>query len=247
MNTELNLKRLGFFIRRQLYLNFSTLWVGIVAITGFLLAASVLVPYFKPEQSVSVLVNLFGIVFFVCGFIFTSRIYSEMQSPQQSYTFLTLPVSTIERLLGAWLISSPLYIISVSIIFSVLMAISALIAGASVSSFFQSKFLFLNIRDIGAFMVFQTVFLLGAATFRGNNFLKTLLAVFIFFTLVAIYTGGLGSLLFGGGGVGPHNISPEFTATLGYIFSNIMPFLFWFVLPLFMLLVSYFKLKERQV
>ncbi|WP_299756148.1 hypothetical protein [uncultured Pontibacter sp.] len=248
MTTEFDLTRLGHFIKRQLYMNLNSLWISIVAVTGFLLAASVLLPYFKGASSVPILVNLFGIVFFVCGFILSSKVYTEMQSPQKSYMFLTLPVSTVEKLIGAWLISSPIYVVAIGICFSILMAISALIIGEPVFSFFQSKYLFLNIRDISAYMVLQTIFLLGACTFKGNNFMKTLLAAFILFTVLGMYTGGVGYLLFGESRhFGPDNTSVEFRDSMRFLFKEVIPFLFWFVLPLYLLVVSYFKLKERQV
>lgn len=248
MNTAFDLTRLGHFIKRQLYMNSSSLWVGTVAVTGFLLVASVLLPYLKGANSVPVLVNLFGAVFFISGFVLTSKVYAEMQSPQQSYLFLALPVSAVEKLVGAWLISSPMFIAAAGIGFSVLMLISALMAGESAFAFFQSKYLFLNLRDVGAYMVFQTVFLLGACAFKGNNFMKTLLAAFVFVVVLVGYTALFGYLLFGSAG-------PAFTVedskrmedSFGFVVKSVLPLLFWFVLPLFLLVVSFFKLKERQV
>lgn len=75
MNTELNLKRLGFFLRRQLYLNFSTMWIAIAAVLGLLLIISTLFAYFKTDpDTVLYLRNLYLVVFMPGGYIFTSKV-----------------------------------------------------------------------------------------------------------------------------------------------------------------------------
>ena len=79
-----------------------------------------------------------------------------------------------------------------------------------------------------------------------NYFLKTLLALIVVAMLIAAYSAGLAFLLFGQSNYrgGP---SDEFKDMAEYIFSRVIPVLFWWVLAPFLLLVSYFKLKERQV
>ena len=245
MNTELNLNRLGFFLRRQLYLNFSTMWIAIAAILGLLLIISALFASFDTDpDTVLNLRNLYLVVFMLGGYIFTSKVFDEMHAPQKSYMFLTLPVSATEKLLAAWLITSPLYVLVAGLMMLLLTFFSALIAGnmEALPSLFDETFF----NCVGVYMVTQAVFFLGATTFRGNNCLKTLLALIVVAMLIGAYGAGLGYLLFGHSnyGGGP---SEEFRETAEYIFANIIPMLFWWVLAPFLLLVSYFKLKERQV
>ncbi|PRY06073.1 hypothetical protein CLV24_12855 [Pontibacter ummariensis] len=243
MNTEFDLTRLGHFMKRQLYMNISSMWIAVVAIVGVLLVISGLVAYFNPE-AVENLVPLYLVVLFLGGFIFTSKIYNEMNSPQQSYAFLTLPVSTLEKLVGAWLLVAPVFLVTALASVFILTFASATVAGqpARLPGLANGDLL----RMVGSFMVTQTFFFLGAVAFRGNNFLKTLLALFLIAMVLAAYTGGLGYLLFGGGN---HHLEPgsELKGTAEFIFKEVVPFLYWFVLPLFLLVVSYFKLKERQV
>ena len=245
MNTELNLNRLGFFLRRQLYLNFSTMWIAIGAILGLLLVISALFALFNEDTDiVSNLRNLYLVVFMLGGYIFTSKVFDEMHAPQKSYMFLTLPVSATEKLLAAWFITSPVYVVVASLLVLLLSYFSSLLAGniEALPYLFDRDF-FTVIR---VYMVTQAVFLLGATTFRNNNFLKTLLALIVVALLIAAYTGALGYLLFGQSNyrAGPGN---EFKDTAEFIFTEIIPMLFWWLLAPFLLLVSYFKLKERQV
>ncbi|GAB3536371.1 hypothetical protein GCM10027443_26560 [Pontibacter brevis] len=247
MNTELNLKRLGFFLRRQLYLNFSTMWIAIGAILGLLLVISALVAYFNDEPDVVLnLRNLYLVVFMLGGYIFTSKVFDEMHAPQKSYMFLTLPVSAAEKLLAAWFISSPVYVVVASLIMLLLSFINSLLAGnvQALPYLFDNTFL----NCVGVYMVTQAAFFLGATTFRGNNFLKTVLALIVVVLLIAAYTGLLGYALFGNSGMRfEEGKATEFENTAEFITGTVIPFLFWFVLAPFLLLVSFFKLKERQV
>ncbi|RIJ36622.1 hypothetical protein [Pontibacter oryzae] len=245
MTTELNLTRLGHFIKRQLYMNLSAMWVAIAAVTGILLVVSGFVAYFNPDD-VRNLIPFYLVVFFLGGYIFTSMIFNEMHSPQKSYAFLTLPVSTAEKLVGAWVIVAPVYLITAVASMFILGAASSWVAGEPVAlPGLLGKNAF---KILGIFLVCQTIFFLGATAFKGNNFLKTLLALFVFFTLWAMYTGGVGYILFGANGSGVnHGFSHEFKNLMEAFVKHILPFLFWFVLPLYLLVVSYFKLKERQV
>lgn len=245
MNTELNLKRLGFFLRRQLYLNFSTMWVAIGAILGLLLIISALFAYFNRDVEIVLnLRNLHLVVFMLGGYIFTSKVFDEMHAPQKSYMFLTLPVSATEKLLAAWFVTSPVYVVVAGLMVVVLCFITSLVAGhlEVLPQLFDEAFF----NCIKVYMVTQAVFLLGAATFRSNNFLKTVLALILVAMLIAAYSGGLGYLLFGSGNYNVDENS-ELGATAKFIFNTIIPMLFWWVLAPFLVVVSYFKLKERQV
>ncbi|MCC9136867.1 hypothetical protein ACFSKU_09810 [Pontibacter silvestris] len=245
MNPVLDLKRLGYFIKRQLFLNINALWIAIGAVGGALLVISALFAYFNPEvDTLFGLRNLYLVVLFGAGFIFTSMVFNEMNTPQKSVTFLTLPVSTLERLLGAWLVSSPVFLLLFGAFMLLLTLISTLLAGQpeALSYLFDRDVLIC----VKVYLVTQTIFFVGACAFKGNSFLKTLLALFVVAMIITAYSGSLGFLLFGKAGVkvGPDG---EFKDTVEYIFTKVIPFLFWYVLAPFMLVVSYYKLRERQV
>ena len=245
MNPIFDLTRLGYFIKRQLYVNMGALWIAVAAVAGTLLIITALFAYFNPGDFDILynLRNLYLVVFFLGGFIFTSSVFNEMNSPQKSFTFLTLPVSTTERLVGGWFISSPVFIVVYAAFMLLLMFISCLLA--------ELPEAFPNLLDehvltcVQVFLVTQTIFFIGACTFKGHNFLKTLLSLFLIVVIVGAYSSGLGYLLYGEGG--PGIVEPKFKDTIEYIGTNIIPFIFWYLFAPFLLVVSFFKLKERQV
>jgi MFS family permease len=241
MKTEFNINRLGLYIKRHLLLNINSLWIGISAILGTMLIVTLLVAYFSP-QTVHGLMPFYLVVFFLAGTVFSSMIYSELNSDKTSYAFLTLPVSTLEKLIGGWIITSPVYILIFSACMFVLILIASIIAGISPSLFFSMDNQLLG--TIGSYMVVQIVFLLGATTFAGNNYLKTLLAIFVIQMAMSLVLGLLGYAIFPSSVTG---ITPEAEKTLEGFVKYFNPFLFWGIICFYLLIVSYFKLKERQV
>ena len=244
MNLQFNSTRLGYFIKRHLYLNVSSLWIAIAAVVGTLLVISALFAYFNPG-TLPGLRNLYLVVFFVGGYFFTSKIFDEMHTPQKSYSFLTLPVSATEKLIGGWIITGPVYVLVFVLCMVLLLFFSALVAGLpeSFPYFFDSSFF----TSIKVFLVTQTIFFLGACSFRGNYFLKTLLLLFVLVLLIGMYGSGLAFMLFDEGNISPKSFSVSMKDTAEFIFTEAIPFIFWYLLGPFLLLVSYFKLKERQV
>lgn len=242
MKNSFDINRLVNFIKRQLILNISSFWIALGAIVGILLIISLLVAYFEP-MNIYNLPALYMVVFFISGYIFTSVIFSEMNTPQKSFSFLTIPVSNLEKIIGSWIITSPLFIITYIILMYIIFAISATMAGMphAVANLLTHD-IFVS---LGIFMVVQTVFFLGACTFKGNNFLKTLFSLFILANVLGIYTGILGWTVIGFNN--SFEPSYEFQDWATSFAETVFPILFWYVLGPFMVVVSYFKLKERQV
>ncbi|RAU81567.1 hypothetical protein [Pontibacter arcticus] len=244
MKDQFNITRLGHFLKRQLYFNISSMWVAIAAIAGALIFISALVTYFSHRPIVA-LAPWYAMVFFIGGNIFAASIFNEMHAPQKSYAFLTLPVSALEKLAAAWLITVPLFILTVGLGMIAMLSLVGLIAG----QMHEVQELFAHDIPImlKIFAVVQSIFLLGATTFRGNNFLKTHLAIFLTITFLAGFSVLLVYVLTNKTGIVVSGESGEFKDTVKFIFEQIMPYVVTFVLGPYLLVVAYFKLKERQV
>jgi hypothetical protein len=240
---QLNLNRLMLFIKRQAIINIHSFWITIGAISGFVLIVSLYANY---ASSGSVNLSWFYmVVFFIAGLIFTSKFFEELHKPQKSYALLTLPVSNLEKLVGSWIITAPGFIILYLIFVSLIVSVSALVAGniPDLSQIFNTE----TFELLTVFMIVQPIFLLGSTTFKGNNFLKTILSVFVIVVASSMVLSSMLSMLFDV----TSNESGSFTPVLfdfaNETFLKIVKILFYYFLGPFMLLVSYFKLKERQV
>lgn len=240
---QFNINRLSNFLQRQVALNLPPMLIAAGALFGTLLVVSLLVGYFNPSE-VRDLKGFYLAAFFIGGYIFTSRIFAELHSPQKSYFYLTLPVSTLEKLTGSWLLSSPVYVVVFSLMIFIVYFITSIVAGnyASLPEMFDRHYF----TAVGAFMVTQTVFFLGASYFRNHNFLKTLLALFVIQIIVGAYGGLLGWMLFGGEGLNSNDFSGGFKYFVDTTVPQVAHIFFWYLLAPFLLVVSYFSLKERQ-
>ena len=243
MNNTFNIKRLSQFILRQASMNFTPFFIGIGGIFGILLIIAILTAHFNPNDFGNIF-PLGMVIFFASGFIFTSGVFSELNSSGKSYSFLTLPVSSLEKIIGSWLLTSPVYIIVYNLLLAIIYFISTISAGieTSTESFFGTSFL--NI--VAIYAVLQTIFFLGACAFKNYNFLKTLLSIFLFFVILASFAGSLAGILFQGHFDGV-NMDFDNDSSLEYFISKTVPSIFWYGLAPFLLIVSYFKLKEREV
>lgn len=247
MNTyNINFQRFYFFILRQFSLYKSSVGLGSAALLGIILIPTILAALYNPYGMES-LPNFYQAVMFLSGFIFTSQIFIELNDPKKSYAYLTLPVSNIEKLLGSWFISGPFYAFVFTILILLIRIISGLItkSGANVFDFFDDRYF----KSLGTFLSLQSVFFLGAIWFRKNNFLKTILSVIIIFFLIGFFTLVIFGLIFQGYNMENMNLNKDqFMPILDFEFIlSMLNIGVGVLLPIFLIVVSYFKLKERQV
>lgn len=251
-NNIFNAKRLYLLMRRQVFSNGKSLLIAFGGMAGVLLVISLLVAHFNPG-GLSGLTNLYLTVMFIGGFIYTSNIFSELHQIQKSYNFLTLPVSTTERLLSSWLITGIVFPVLAVLSMAVIIFLSNTVTKLTIDlAPVQSVFSANSMKAVLVYIVTQSVFLLGAAYFRKNNFLKTLLAMFLFTLVINIYAGLLGWGLFNSFNTGSfifedQNMSPA----LEHLFMDQIPriagFVFKYLTLPFFLTATWFSLKERQV
>jgi hypothetical protein len=241
MNNSFNMNRLLLYMRRQAVMNMPSILVAAGAVFGSLLLISVLVGRYYPHN-IAGLVPLFFFCYTLCGLILASKMFSELHTPQKAYSYLTLPVSTSEKLLGSWLLSSPVF----SAVFLGIALLLFTIACALAGKMELAGEMFGREARVSVmkFLIFQTVFFLGAVYFRNNNFLKTLLTLFLFSVAIGIYIAIMSWLLLDGT---YFNVAHPQLAELVQNAGRIIELAYWTLLGPFMLVTAYFRLKERQV
>jgi hypothetical protein len=252
-NNFFTLKRLMLLLRRQVFSSGKSLLIAFAGVSGFLLILSLLVAYFNPA-ALSGLTSTYFTVMFIGGYIFTSNIFNEMHTPQKAYSYLTLPVSTTERLASAWILTGWLFPLVSLLLMSLIVLLANLIMNMTVDlAPFQGVFSAAGMKAVKVYIVTQSLFLLGAAYFRKNNFLKTLLALFLVSLAINIYMGLTGWLLFrdlmgeGGFNVEAQTLSPFWEHLFTKQFPAIFHFVFYYLTIPFFLVTTWFGIKERQV
>lgn len=252
-NSYFDINRLGHLLIRQLRMSSQALWIGFAAVAGlvtFILSMTVIFGH-EPLSFNA----FFGVImpyFFAGGYVFTSTVFSELRTSHRGYLYLTLPASSLEKLTVSWLISSVLYVIaSIAVLFIVnllLIVVSTGLSGCHVPVFnlFDPRIL----KIFAIYLVTQPIFLLGAIYFRRVNFLKTLLALFVVGIVIAVYSSFMARLIvfhnFHSFNVGP-DLPENCKNFFENIFAPVVTNLFWYAMGPFFLIVTYFRLKERQV
>lgn len=198
----------------------------------------------------------FGMMLMIGGLVFTSMIFNELTEPQSRQFYLTVPASHLEKFVSKLLITTIGFILFTTFsywFFSVFNSMLArVIGGYSIGVFnpFKSQ----NIDLIQIYLVIQSVFLLGAITFRRYSFLKTGLALLTIGTGLATVWGSAFAAIFYdffkdgdfNFSVSGENIFYNMEERMSF-FGNLLYYLFWLALAPIMWAISYFKLTEKEV
>ena len=159
----------------------------------------------------------------------------------------------MEKLITKWLLSALGFVVAAYLGVQLI----GVIGGYLSAILFGFDFYMLPIDDTGfstqaaRYLVLHSVFFLGACTFRNHNFLKTLLAIFVVGSVVSIFTGVVAYLIPGEDIMTnyAHLRSLEALNNSAFLqqLSQVREIVQWYVLAPFFIVVSYFKIQERQV
>ena len=200
--------------------------------------------------------GFFWFTLFFGGLLFTSSLFDEMNSPQPKQFYLTTPSSHLEKFTSKLFLSSVIYTLLTMGVFTIMSFVATLImelrTGENLPSF--NPFFIANTEAIKSYLITQSIFLLGAITFRKVSFLKTLaILIGIAFVFSVIWaTVGVASLMEFlpiTGGDFDFNISGQ-EVDIEDNFKGYARFLGWLyalALAPAMWVVTYFKLTEKEV
>ncbi|MGI6479664.1 MAG: hypothetical protein ACOX0M_09520 [Salinivirgaceae bacterium] len=241
---QISLNRISLLIKRYVFMNLKTHLIYLAGAAAILLMLSLLTTWVaKGEYDYLLFQNQMKAIAIFGGFIITSKVFKEISSKHRGWFYMMLPANPIEKVLAYWLTTSIGYIVIASIAMVVLSIITSLIT----SIFFKTALYVYNPVDKTGLMfmvhycILQSVFFLGAISFRKNNFLKTILAMFVVIVVVAIILGIISYLLYNDASIdstGMNIINPKIYYSLNIVYYAL-------VIPFF-LTVSYFKFKERR-
>jgi hypothetical protein len=253
MNTNFDLKRIYYLMVRQGRLSYPPLLIGTGAIAGLLIIIFTLVQFGENYTFTDMeFFSSFLPFVFLGGTVFTSAIFYETNSPNRGYLYLTLPASTLEKLIASWLLTSIIFIV-----YAIVALFVSNIIISSLSVLFTSReFHIANffapwvMRNYMIYLIIQPIFFLGAIYFKRLNFLKTYFALFLVFVAILIYTAIAARLILFNNIRDMHfddSVSPSIKMFVEHVIVPASKFFFWYCMAPFFLIVSYFRLKERQV
>jgi len=251
-NNIFNLQRFQLFFRRHLFLNYKGLLTAFAAISGVLIVIAILTSIGSSIIDQKSFVVLSYVSIFLGGAIITSQSFSEMHKPEKSIHYISLPASGFEKVLSTWLHTTVIFLfIALGFFYT-----SWYIASSLAFVLTNTNFVALNLFDaglwkiLGIYFVVQPVFFLGAIYFKGYNFLKTLLALFVIMVFQSMFQSLVSLLVFKQVLFNSPNWDGTSWTGTDFMENTLLPIIKvigFYVLPAFLLVVSYIRFNEREV
>ena len=267
IRTDLSGRRLAAFVRKDLFEGYRSILVIAAAVFGVLLVIYGISMAGGPkivDGDRTIHSVLFGILLFIGGYVASSRAFREAHDRTRNHDWLMLPSSTLEKLTARLVLTSVGYAAGVVIFYSVF---SVVAAGLSSLIFGGHRGLFAPwTREVGLmlanYLVMQSVFLVGAAFFRKNHFVKTVLSLTVIGFVALILLAVTVRLVFADyfTGMEPSRDLAAFfegfednagwelnLGRTGRSIATTLKVLYWSALAPICWVIAYFRLRETEV
>ncbi len=258
LNQYFDFKRFGYLLKREGLVNFKLFGIALGAISGILLVLFLATAYgFNEDGEIKWDLHypFFIVTFVVLGVGFTSLAYKDLLQVNKAYAYLTLPVSNLERLISMLLLTSVVftafYVLYYWIFAAILNGIGGLYTDLNFVTFDPTNEIV--VKAVKMYIVLQSIFLLGAASFKRFPFLFTMLTIFVAVVIFVTVTGLTIRVVYADFINQNIEINPDRYISDGvqkFMEENlekIARFTFWYVLAPFCWFITYLKLKEREV
>lgn len=250
MGQAFSFQRVLQFIKRDLVLLRGTFLTGFLVAIILVFLFCLLNMMWDQKLGLEEFYGIFGLIYFPMGLLFTFSLFREFSNPKTNALYLALPISTSERLVAKWLTVTVIYTLLFSVVAQLVatfaMIVGIVLSGADFSLLTPFSKSYLSI--VGAYLLIQPVFMVGALTFSKNRIGKTLLSMGVVilcflllnFLMYALFNRGLG--VFSEEGLGSAAFSKA-----GADFSIFGQWFYGLIFGPLMLVVACFKMVEKEV
>ncbi len=139
-----------------------------------------------------------SVMIFLLGLIFTSMAFREAHRKLLNHDWLMLPASTLEKFIEKLIMYTVLFPVVSIILYTLFTFISRFVVEVILGEFFPvfNPFDLEVLRIVKHYVIIQSVFVLGAAWFRSNNFIKTIITLVIISIVLTIFSAAIGWFVF---------------------------------------------------
>ena len=264
MNNTIDFNRFSLLVKRQWVENRKLFLMGIIIILGLEIVVYSLGLNWKTGDFMLMQIRtaLFSISFFLGGSFFTNYVLRDLSDKNSSTSFLLVPASHFEKQLSACFYVFVVFPIIFLLIFYVIDFSFVTIANGLYNSLVGKKelspneYLFDFLRKsenaklsimIPAWVSIQSFMILGSITFMGWSYIKTGFAGFVILFAIVLLVGFIQRILLDDlsnqlGGSHYFQIKPTKDMLENYVLFGLK-----YALAPLLLVIAYFKLKEKQV
>ena len=249
---QLSIKRILLLMQKTAYENARFTIIGISTIFGFF-SVILLISALNGADAWSKMNNFYVAGFIISGTFLSGMAFTNFRNKEKTMNYLMLPASTLEKLISELLLTTIIFAIVYTILFFVFNLAASLVA-----SIYGLPTDFLNLMDLHVlegfmyYVIFQSIFLAGSATFRKVPLFFTLfslftawVAVFIFVVIISLsLKGEFENLAVNNFSINSDTF-PEFDIENHFLI-QIPKYMFYYLTAPIFWLVTYFKLKEKE-
>jgi len=201
---------------------------------------------------------VFGVLLIVCGSVITASIFREFRNPPERLKFLSLPASNFEKVFSKWLYTLPFYLLIVSVIFIIGYPIFSSMVGYWINVEYvtlqELRPKYFGYLSLAYFLIHSGIFLFSLFYNRfplpkiivtafllaiGGFLVICLLTRIVFYDHFQGFFRGT-ELMFS------KQLSVEFQEWVN-VFMAKLPYLFACIGVPFIWLITYFKMKEKEL
>ncbi len=187
IQTYLSPLRLWFLFKRDINRQWKDYLITMSAFCGFFLISLIITSKVGSIES-GVHYAFLSILIYVLGFILASMAFRDAHKKLLNHDWLMLPASTLEKFVEKLV----LYSVVLPVVTIVFYTVFSLIGKLIIQVFMGEYFPLFNIANgavwqmFGYYVIAVSIFILGAAWFKNNNFIKTIVALVVFSIILSI-------------------------------------------------------------
>ncbi|MBN2601633.1 MAG: hypothetical protein JXR87_06545 [Candidatus Marinimicrobia bacterium] len=251
-----NFKRFLLLLRNDLLRNYRTLLIGAGTVAAIYFIIT-LVPMIFSHENIDHDFNIgfFPTVLYICGFLLSATIFSEIHLSQKNTAFFMLPATTFEKFTSRLLLTTIGYVVISVAFYFILNMVSLFLSTIILKSGFPvfnplAKDMLLA---MAIYLISQSIFLFGSIYFKNHAFMKTGLSLFglsiaigIFASIVfrIVYYDFFHHMRFMDNYMASDFIYLE---KFGETLLSIIKYIFWVFMAPYFWILAYLRLSEKEV
>lgn len=249
---EFNLTRFGALVKRDFIIyRKQTLLIALSSILAVGAIWLISQRTYEPEETLAEYWISWYAVFLGVGLLLTSVMFREFKTPSGRMQYLSVPASHLEKLTSRWSYSLLLYPVFIGL---VILAFASTVVNTESARFAHD--LTIGKYIIHIFILAHAMQLIYAIVINKNVAFKSFIISIATFILMGLVAGLLFYLIFNEYlPKGSYSLRPNQNISLGAdaieVFSERLPriglFIGKYILPPYLWVVAYFKLKEKEV
>jgi hypothetical protein len=248
-----SIRRILLLMQKELYENLKIVSVGYISFFGIATAVVVL-NFIGGGEAWAEFSRFFEFGLFITGLFITGMAFKSFRSKEGTMSYLSIPASVLEKFISMLLLTTIGLTVFYTAAFSLFDFLFTAI-GNSLTNHSVEYFRFFTDELPHLFLIYlivQSVFLAGAATFKKVPLFFTVFWLFVFLLGIGLYSAGLAYLFRDTFESTAHQLDRGVNLNLmdmkdtGLWISEAPEFIFYYLTAPVFWAITYFKIKEKE-